>query len=169
MVNARDAAWQAHPKFGARCTFELSRRVLGGREDLEPKPFPQIGVNLAVVWPGQPSTLYHAETEQEDFLVLAGECIAIIEHEERHLRAWEFVHCPPGTHHAFVGAGDGPCVIFMLGHRPNRGIDYARSEPALRHGAGVETPTDSPREAYAPLGHWRPARPERWEELPWSR
>jgi len=168
-VNVRDAAWQTHPKFGARCTFELGRRVLGDREDLEPQPFPQVGVNLAVFWPEQPSTLYHGETEQEDFLVLAGECLAIVEGEERRLRAWDFVHCPPGTHHVFVGAGDGPCVILMMGHRPNRGIDYPRSEVALEHGAGVETPTDSPQQAYAPHGHWRPARPEGWDELPWSR
>lgn len=168
VVNARDAAWQVHPKFGARCTFELGRRVLGERDDLEPAPFPQIGVNLDVFWPGQPSTLYHAETEQEDFLVLAGECVAILEGEERRLRAWDFVHCPPGTHHVFVGAGDGPCAILMLGARPNRGIDYPRSEQALRYQAGVETPTDSPQQAYAPHGHWRPARPEGWDELPWA-
>jgi uncharacterized cupin superfamily protein len=168
VVNARDAAWQGHPSFGARCTFETGRRVLGERTDVELRPFPQLGVNLDVFWPGQPSSLYHAETEQEDFLVLAGECIAIIEGEERPLRAWDFVHCPPGTHHVFVGAGDGPCVIFMVGARPNRGIDYPRSEVALRHGAGVETPTDSPREAYAPRGHWRPERPARQEGLPWA-
>jgi uncharacterized cupin superfamily protein len=121
VVNAQDAAWQVHPRFGARCTFELGRRVLGEREDLEPAPFPQMGVNLDVFWPGQPSTLYHAETEQEDFLVLTGECVAILEDEERRLRAWDFVHCPPGTHHVFIGAGDGPCVILMLGARPQRG------------------------------------------------
>jgi len=168
-VNVRDAAWQSHPKFGARCTFELGRRVLGDRRSLEPQPFPQIGVNLAVFWPGQPSTLYHAETEQEDFLVLSGECLVIVEDEERRLRAWDFLHCPPGTHHVFVGAGDGPCVVLMVGARPNRGIDYPRSEVALEHGAGVETATDSPHEAYAPHGHWRPARPKGWDELPWGR
>jgi hypothetical protein len=95
VVNARDAAWQGHPEFGARCNFELGRRVLGERDDLEPSPFPQIGVNLDVFWPGQPSSLYHAETEQEDFLVLAGECVAIVEGQERPLRAWDFLHCPP--------------------------------------------------------------------------
>ena len=35
-VNVREAAWQMHPEFGARCTFELGRRVLGDRDDLEP-------------------------------------------------------------------------------------------------------------------------------------
>ena len=74
--------------------------------------------------------------------MLAGECLLIIEEQERPLRAWDFVHCPAGTNHVFVGAGDGPCVILMVGARPaGRTIDYPRSEPALAHGAGVETPT----------------------------
>ncbi|HTX69634.1 MAG TPA: cupin domain-containing protein [Thermoleophilia bacterium] len=169
VVNARDAAWRAHPEFGARCNFELHQGVIGGRDDLQAARFPQIGVNLDVVWPGQPASLYHAETEQEDFLVLAGECVAVLEDEQRTLHAWDLVHCPPGTHHVLIGAGDGPCVILMLGARPNRGIDYPRSEVALKYGAGVETPTDSPTEAYAPHEPWRPARPARWDELPWAR
>ena len=168
-VNARDAAWRTHPEFGARCNFELHQVLVENRADLAPARFPQIGVNLDVVWPGQPASLYHAETEQEDFLVLAGECVAILEGEERRLRAWDFVHCPPGTHHVFVGAGDGPCAILMLGARPNGGIEYPRSEEAQKYGAGVETPTDSPAEAYAGRGSWRPGRPEHWDELPWAK
>jgi len=105
-----------------------------------------------VIWPGQPSGLYHAETDQEDFLVLTGECVLLVEGEERPLRAWDFVHCPPGTEHVFVGAGDGPCVIFMVGRRASdKGIVYPSSELARRHGAGVETQTSSPAEAYAPF------------------
>ncbi|MBA2359835.1 MAG: cupin domain-containing protein, partial [Actinobacteria bacterium] len=42
--------------------------------------------------------------------VLAGEAILIIEGDERPLRQWDFVHCPPGTRHAFVGTGTGPCT-----------------------------------------------------------
>jgi uncharacterized cupin superfamily protein len=168
VVNARDAAWRAHPEFGARCNFELHQVLVEDRADLAPARFPRIGVNLDVVWPGQPASLYHAETEQEDFLVLAGECVAILEGEERRLRAWDFVHCPPGTHHVFVGAGDGPCTILMLGARPNGGIDYPRSPEALKYGAGVEQATDSPAAAYARRGSWRPARPEHWDELPWA-
>ena len=65
--------------------------------------------------------------------MLSGECLAIIEGEERPLRAWDFVHCPPGTEHIFVGAGDGPCVIFMAGARAHRGEQvYTRDEVALR-------------------------------------
>ena len=94
--------------------------------------------------PGQPNGMYHSETEQEDFLVLAGECLLLVEGEERPLRAWDFVHCPPGTEHIFVGAGDRPCVIFMAGARSEgRSIVYPRNELALRHGAGVETETQS--------------------------
>jgi uncharacterized cupin superfamily protein len=85
--------------------FEANRPVLRRRPDLDARTFPDLGVTLAVIWPGQPSGLYHAETNQEDFLVLAGECVLLVEGEERPLRAWDFVHCPPGTAHVFVGAG----------------------------------------------------------------
>jgi len=113
--------------------------------------------------------MYHAESNQEDFLVLAGECLAIIEGEERRLRTWDFVHCPPGTEHVFVGAGEAPCVIFMTGGRTKeKEIVYPRSETALRHGAGVESETSSPAEAYAPFPHWQPNHPDRWDGLPWG-
>ena len=119
--------------------------------------------------PGQPSGLYHAESNQENFLVLAGECVLIVEGEERPLRAWDFVHCPPGTAHVFVGSGDGPCVIFMTGRRTDgKSIAYPRSELARRHGAGVETETSSPSEAYARYPHWQPGRQDRWHGLPWA-
>jgi uncharacterized cupin superfamily protein len=103
-----------------------------------------------VLQPGQPSGLYHAETAQEDFLVLAGECLLVIDGEERPLRAWDFVHCPPRTAYAFVGAGDGPCLIFMTGARTaDKEIVYPSSDLARRHGAGVETDTRRAVEAYA--------------------
>jgi len=169
VVNVREAAWLAHDEFGARCVFEADRRVLGRRPDLEIRRFAELGLTLDVIRPGQRSGLYHAETDQEDFLVLAGECLLLVEDEERPLRAWDFVHCPPGTAHVFVATGTGPCVIVMVGRRTaGKGIVYPRSEPALRHGAGVETETSSPAEAYAPHPHWRPERPERWDDLPWA-
>ena len=74
-----------------------------------------IGINIGVLEPGQPASMYHRENDQEDFLVLSGECLAIIEGSERPLRAWDFVHCPPGTEHIFVGAGDGPLANLGLG------------------------------------------------------
>ena len=169
VVNAREAAWLGQPDFGARCVFEAGTPVLRQRPDLEVRQFGQVGIALAVVTPGQPSGLYHAESEQEDFLVLAGECLLVIEDDERRLRAWDFLHCPPGTNHVFVGAGDVPCVILMVGHRSRaRTIRYPRSDVALRHGAGVAQEMNSPRKAYADRSHWQPERPPADVRIPWE-
>jgi uncharacterized cupin superfamily protein len=97
--------------------------------------------------------MYHRENDQEDFLVLAGEALLVIEGEERRLRQWDFVHCPVGTAHVIVGAGNGPCLVLGVGARdrstgPDWGV-YTLDEAAVRHGAGVETETTEPREAYA--------------------
>jgi uncharacterized cupin superfamily protein len=143
--------------------------VLRNRPDLTEQRFPDLGITLAVLEPGRPSGLYHAESAQEDFLVLAGECVAIIEGEERSLRQWDFLHCPAGTRHTFVGAGDGRCVLFMVGARvPGKTIVYPRSEAALRRGAGVAEETPSPDEAYSAFPHWQPGRSGPAEELPWA-
>jgi uncharacterized cupin superfamily protein len=169
VVNTADAAWIRNDAFGGRCTFESTGRVLAGRPDLEPQHFRDTGFTLAVLEPGKPSGMYHAESLQEDFLVLAGTCLLVIEDEERELRAWDFVHCPGGTNHIFVGTGDGPCVIFMTGaRREDHTIEYPRSETALAHAAGVETATPSPHEAYARFEHWRLGRPGTWPGLPWA-
>jgi uncharacterized cupin superfamily protein len=168
-VNVRDAAWLRNDAFGAKCIFEADRPVLRRRPDLPVQRFGDVGLALRVLEPGQPSGMYHAESNQEDFLVLAGECLLIVEGTERPLRAWDFVHCPPGTEHVFVATGDAPCVIFMTGRRGiEKQIVYRRSDPALSHGAGVETETSSPAEAYAPFPHWKPERPADWSGLPWA-
>jgi uncharacterized cupin superfamily protein len=170
VVNVAEAAWIRNDAFGGRCVFESTERVLQERPDAQPQQFEQLGFTLAVLEPGKPTGMYHAESDQEDFLVLAGECLLVIEEEERELRAWDFVHCPPGTRHTFVGTGDGPCVIFMTGARREEGtIVYSVSESAQARGAGVETETNSPHEAYAPFGHWRLGRPGAWSRLPWGR
>jgi uncharacterized cupin superfamily protein len=125
VVNAREAAWQ-EGVFGAYTRFEGEAR------------FPQLGINLSVLSPGQPSCMYHGENEQEDFLVLAGECLLLVEGEERRLRAWDFVHCPAWTEHVFVGAGTGECLLLAVGTRTEgAGVVYPVSELAQRHGAGV--------------------------------
>ena len=131
----------------ACCIFESDDFVLRGRPDLTEYVKPGAGFALRVLRPGRPADMYHAESVQEDFLVLMGECILIIEDQERHLRAWDFVHCPPGAAHTFVGAGDGPCVLLCAG---NRDLDddtfwrvYKRSDVALRYGASVEQDTSS--------------------------
>jgi uncharacterized cupin superfamily protein len=139
VVNLDEAIAMRHDKAGAYFPLE------GAEHE-----FPDIGINVHVLWPGDPNGLYHEESVQEDFLVLAGECVLVIEEEERHLRAWDFVHCPPGTRHIFVGAGHGPCAILMIGaRRPDATLHYPVSDVAARLGASVAEATDSPREAYA--------------------
>jgi len=155
-VNVRDAVWMTNDAFGAACFFE--------GDDV---PFAELGFNLRVFSPGQPHGLYHAEPHQENFLVLAGECLLLVEGEERPLNAWDFVHCPPDTPHVFVGAGDGPCAILMVGRRTEE-VTYPRSELALRYGAGVETETSEPLEALGPFPRWRLVRPESSTGLPWA-
>jgi len=103
--------------------------------------FEDYGINVHVVQPGQANAMYHGEDRQEDFLVLHGECIAIIEDAEHRLRTWDFVHCPRGTRHVFVGAGDGPCAILMVGARPSD-AEYPPSEAAARYGAAAADPQD---------------------------
>jgi uncharacterized cupin superfamily protein len=165
VVNARDAAWVDNDAFGGVCIFESDEFVLRGRPDLDEYVKPGAGFTLRVVYPGRSAGLYHAESVQEDFLVLMGECILIVEGEERRLRAWDFVHCPPGTAHTFVCTGEGPCVIVATGNR-REDLEriYLRSEVALRHGAGVEADTADP----PSRGSWRVERPHHWDELPWS-
>jgi uncharacterized cupin superfamily protein len=158
VMNVRDGRWMTNEVLGDAFIVE--------GDDVS---FPQIGFTIAVLRPGQAGGRYHHESDQEDFLVLAGECLLLIEGEERALKTWDFVHCPPGTDHAFVGAGDGLCVIFMTGARSeNKEIVYPRSELAIRHGAGVETETSSAREAYAPFPKWKDGRPKTWDGLPWG-
>jgi uncharacterized cupin superfamily protein len=169
VVNVPEAAWLTNEAFGARCIFEGDPRMLRERPDLEPQRFAELGITVAVLDPGKPSGLYHAESNREDFLVLAGQCVLLVNGKERPLRQWDFVHCPPGTEHAFVGAGEAPCVLLMTGARTGeKSIVYPSSEPARSRGAGVETETISPAEADAPFPHWQPKRPARWDRLPWT-
>jgi uncharacterized cupin superfamily protein len=150
VLNARDARWRHAAGRGAICPFE-------GESE-----FAQLGVNLTVLGPGEAMAMYHWEADQEDFLVLAGEALLIVEGKERPLRRWDFVHCPPGTMHTIVGAGAGPCLVLALGARErSTGPDwggYTVDKAALRHGAGVEQETTDPDEAYARVGRRAPAR-----------
>jgi uncharacterized cupin superfamily protein len=158
VVNVRDGRWMTNEVLGAAFIVEG-----------DDAGFDQVGYTIGILQPGQAGGRYHHESDQEDFLVLAGECLLLIEEEERPLKAWDFVHCPPGTDHSFVGAGDGPCVIFMTGARgENKEIVYPRSDLALSHGAGVEQETNSPREAYTPFPKWKDGRPKSWDGLPWG-
>ena len=124
-----------------------------------------LGMAIRVVNPGEPTTTYHWETEQEDFLVLAGEGILIVEGEERPLRQWDFVHCPPGTSHTIIGAEKTPCVVLAVGAREHQGTAgwgaYTVDEAALRHGVGVEQETTDEEVAYAGTP---PSEPTRYRE-----
>jgi len=122
--------------------------------DFEPEGvlWPDVGVNIQVMRPGQPNCRYHSEPVQEDFLVLQGECVVILDGKERQLRQWDFLHCPAGTEHVFVGAGDGPCAVLMIGSRRRDEAHYPVSELAASYDASVASETDDPAEAYA---DWR--------------
>lgn len=148
VLNAHEAGWKNNGWFGKWLDFEPD----------EPR-FSQFGINIHVLAPGQPNCFYHRENAQEDFLVLSGECILLVEEEERHLKAWDFVHCPPGTTHVFVGAGDRPCAILMVGTRmENEEITYPASELAQRHEAGVKETTHEPKVAYTGRPESTPVR-----------
>ena len=153
VLNAREASWVHHPELGSAVTFEGDAR------------FAQYGVNIHVLQPGVPNCMYHGEEDQEDFLVLAGECLLLVEGEERRLRRWDFVHCPPWTEHVFVGAGEGPCAILMVGGRAGTRVLYPASELARGHGAAVVEETTSPAEAYARFSEERRG-PYREGDLP---
>jgi uncharacterized cupin superfamily protein len=145
VLNARDAAWWRSDDLGQATTFEGEPR------------FAELGFHVEVLLPGQPNCMYHGESNQEDFLVVSGECIAVVEGEERRLGPWDLVHCPPMTEHVFVGVGDRPCVMVMVGARdPERDIIYPVNDVAAQHGASAEAETREPEQAYA-----RFDRPER--------
>ena len=152
VLNGREAPWRQAPGRGAVC------ELVQDESDLA-----QLGVNLFILGPGEPMAMYHWEADQEDFLVLAGEALLIVEGQERPLRPWDFVHCPAGTRHVIVGAGTSPSLVVAVGARSERstGPDwggYTVDEAAQRHGAGVEEATTDPRQAYAPVPRREPTR-----------
>lgn len=146
VVNARDAQWWEREGRGVLCEFEGAG--IEGALD-----FTQLGINLTILAPGEPMAMYHHEADQEDFLVLAGEALAIVEGIERPLRQWDFLHCPAGTNHVVVGAGTGSCALLAVGARDrSTGAGwgaYTVDAAALRHGGGVGRETTEPSEAYA--------------------
>jgi uncharacterized cupin superfamily protein len=139
ILNLAEIGWTTLPERGTWCMFEAPDA-----------PSAMLGIGVHILAPGERPGYYHAESEQEGFLVLSGECIAVVEGEERRLRAWDYLHCPPGTRHITVGAGDEPCAILMVGTRtPGHAIQYPVEPAAARHGASVSTATDSADVAYA--------------------
>ena len=145
VLNAREAQWVRRGSEGYSMPFEQKTE------------FPQVGIELYVLGPGEPIGMYHWESNQEDFLVLSGQGLLLIEGEERPLRQWDFVHCPPGIKHIILG---GPCVVLAVGARESHPDQpwggYSVDDVALRHGVGVERETSDAREAYARFPSWEP-------------
>ena len=158
VLNVRDTLFLTSEHMGSVGEFETGAAEFEG-----------LGIRIATLLPGQSHGLYHRENAQEGFLVLAGECLLLVEGEERQLKQWDFFHSPPGTEHVLVGAGDGPCAILMVGaRRPDFEVVCPVSELALRHEAGVEVEATSPNEAYAGAPEEAVERPSYWAELPWA-
>jgi uncharacterized cupin superfamily protein len=155
VINARETQWWERPGRGVLCEFEGAG--FEGAADFE-----QLGINVTILGPGEPMGMYHWEADQEDFLVLSGEAIAVVEGEERPLRRWDLLHCPAGTNHVIVGAGEGRCIVLAVGARdrstgPEWGA-YTVDETALSDGAGVERETTEADEAYARFGRGKLTR-----------
>lgn len=150
--NVRDATWVKTEEFGSACLFEDPNNR-----------FPELGINIRVLQPGKPNCRYHRESAQENFLVLSGECKLLINGEERALKAWDFVHCPAGVSHVFIGAGDGPCAVLMIGARPKEmKLWYPELAEARAYGAESKEPTADPAVAYADIGPRTPVENPNW-------
>ena len=159
VMNARDARWRDQPGRGHSVP-------LTGADEYEAETFfPMLGMAIRVVNRGEPTDTYHWETEQEDFLVLSGEALLIVEGQERRLRQWDFVHCPPETRHAFVGAGDEPCVLLCASSRQFQKDgpwgSYCTDETAARHNASSPEETQDYTLAYA---RFPPPEPVRYRD-----
>jgi len=140
VLNLAEMAWETVPGFGVWLDF--------GAPDTDPR----IGAHIHVLQPGESNGYYHAEAAEEGFLVLSGECIAVIENEERRMRRWDYFHSPAGTEHITVGAGDEPCVILMFGSPdPRRQVEWIANETAAKYGASVAQTTGRDTEAYGEL------------------
>lgn len=146
IINVADARARSHPRRATQVAFESEDGL-----------WRDTGINIQVMEPGVPNCRYHSEPVQEDFLVLQGECIVILEGEERRLRRWDLVHCPPGSAHVFVGAGDEPCAVLMIGSRRRNAAHYPHNALAASYDASVGEETDEPAVAYAD-----------WRAEPWT-
>jgi uncharacterized cupin superfamily protein len=139
-----DAQAMKHPVLGLGFLFG---------EQVPREKFKDFGINIRVVDPGQPTALYHAENAEELFLVLSGECLAIVDDEELTLRQWDFLHCAADTPHVIIGAGDGQATILMVGGRKGElQLRYPVSERAAKHGVSVDTETTSGEDAWRQRG-----------------
>jgi quercetin dioxygenase-like cupin family protein len=150
VINVADVAARRNEQMGVTCS---------------PEPpdarFAEFGINLRMLEPGQFNARYHRENEQEGFLVLSGECLLIVEGQERRLRSGDFFHSPPLTGHALIGTGTAVCTILMVGGRTLgwcEGEGFPVDKTAARYNASVLAATDSPKIAYADIPADQPTR-----------
>src|SRR3954454_3800288 len=140
ILNIGEMAWRTIRGFGTSCSFNARTKA---PDELG------IGVHVHVLLPGEANGYYHAEDAQEGFLVLSGECIAVVEGQERVMRQWDYLHSPPGTAHITVGSGTGPCAILMFGSPdPSRKVEWIADDVAAKHGVSVARTTSDAREVY---------------------
>lgn len=153
ILNVAEAAWQTTEGGGTWSLLEADDARFG-----------QFGIGVHVLPPGEKPGFYHWESDQEGFLVLQGECVAVVEGEERRMRRWDYLHCPPGVRHILIGAaGDELCAVLMVGARtPGKLVRYPADPVAARHGASVAHDADHAREAYA---QW-PVQPREFHMVP---
>ncbi len=154
VLNVAEAVWETTERGGTWSLLES-----------DAARFAQFGIGVHVLAPGEMPGFYHAESDQEGFLVLSGECLAIVEGHERRLRQWDYLHCPPGTRHITVGTGTEPCAILMVGARTEgKVINYPVEPVAAAHGASVRHDADNARDAYA---QWEGPRTFTRVAAPW--
>src|SRR5919108_3913748 len=108
VLNAKEARWRHREGWGNSLGFQ--------GETI----FPQLGMGLVVLAPGEPNGMYHWEADQEGFLVLSGEALLIVEGQEHPLKQWDYFHKPAGVSHTIVGAGSGPAAILAVGAREHQ-------------------------------------------------
>ncbi|HEV7494241.1 cupin domain-containing protein [Baekduia sp.] len=139
VLNVAEAVWETTERGGTWSLLESDEAR-----------FEQFGIGVHVLPPAEMPGFYHAESDQEGFLVLSGECLAIIEGQERRLGQWDYLHCPPGTRHITIGVSAEPCAILMVGARTEgKVINYPADPVATAHGASVRHDADNARDAYA--------------------
>jgi uncharacterized cupin superfamily protein len=163
VVNATAVRWRESKGRGSSSNF--------GGDTI----FDQLGVGITVAEPGEPTTMNHWESDQEDFLVLRGGGVAILGGAEHELRQWDFVHCPPGLAHTFVAGPDG-LVLFGVGARERHTMldergervgrpgesAYVADPVAAKYGAAPEHDTENPAEAYKRFPPRQPVRYGGW-------
>ena len=159
VLHLDDALWVDNGRAGSAW--------IEGRND---EQFQQYGVNVRAVRPGEPLCAYHRERYfDEAMLVLDGEARLLVEGEEVAVRAGDVVWCPRGTGHVFVGAGDSPCAILLVGtrdfeleQRDPTCLEYPVDELAARFGASVTRATNDADEAYADWSESVPTATPPW-------